>query len=84
MDKMLLRLAVSLRWLAVLWLVGSTLYLTLWDNVRLSTVETMLAGLATVLVPAAVVFGLSCLLDRLGRKVQDGTESARVRDPKRT
>jgi hypothetical protein len=70
MSKALSRLAVTLKWLAGLWIVGWTLYLTLLDDARLLTVEGLLNALATLLVPAAFAFGLSLVLDRLQQTSQ--------------
>jgi hypothetical protein len=58
------RLAVTLRWLTGLWIVGWTLYVTIWDNARLGSVEGMMTALAALLVPAILAFGLSWGLDR--------------------
>jgi hypothetical protein len=60
MDKSLI--TVTLRWLAILWILGYAVYVTLGDGTRLSSVEGALACLATLLIPAAVAFGLSWVL----------------------
>jgi hypothetical protein len=62
MDKSVI--AVTLRWLAILWVLGYALYVALGDGTRLSTVEGTLACLATLLIPASFAFGLSCVLGR--------------------
>lgn len=65
MNKALPRLAITLRWLSGLWIVGWSLYITLWDDARLSTVRGLTDGLAILLIPAAISFGLSCGLERI-------------------
>jgi len=70
MEKPAQSLAVALRWLAGLWIVGWTLYSTLWDDSRLSSVEGMMRGLATLLIPAAVALGFSWRLARSRKPVQ--------------
>jgi hypothetical protein len=62
------RLSVMLRWLTGLWIVGWTLYVTIWDNARLASVEGMISALAALLVPAVLAFGLSWGLDRFSRE----------------
>jgi hypothetical protein len=57
-------IAVALRWLATLWVLAYAVYVTLGDGSRLSSVEGMLRCLATLLVPAALAFGLSWVLSR--------------------
>jgi hypothetical protein len=69
MDKPTALLAVALRWLAGLWLVGWTLYLVFWAQNWLSTMEGVKTGLATLLLPPAFAFGVSCGLDRLSARV---------------
>jgi hypothetical protein len=76
MDNLIQRFAVLLRWLSALWLVAMTLYLAIWDNSRLATVEGTLTGLATLLIPAAVAFGISCLVERLAKTASDGNQAA--------
>lgn len=70
MEKSLQSMAVTLRWLAGLWIVGWTLYTTLWDDSRLSSVEGMMTGLATLLIPAAVALGFSWGLRRTRKPAQ--------------
>jgi len=64
MDKALHRLAVALRAFAVFWPIGWALYITLLDNGYLSSAEGTMVSLTTLLLPAALAFGLSWLLDR--------------------
>ena len=64
MDNSLHRLAFALRWLAIFWPVGWAIYVTLWDDGRLSTVDATMASLVALLIPAALAFGLSWQLDR--------------------
>ena len=59
------RLAVTLRWLAVLWMVVWAVYVALWDAGRLATVEGMATALAALLIPAVLAWGLSWGLERL-------------------
>ena len=64
MDKPLHAVAVTFRWLAGLWILGWALYVTFWDDTRLSSVAGTLISLAMLLIPAALVIGLSWVLDR--------------------
>ena len=59
MDIWVPRLAVTLRWLAVLWMVVWPVYVAFWDAGRLATVEGMATALATLLIPAVLAWGLS-------------------------
>ena len=76
MNKMLQRLADILRWLTAFWLVGCTLYLTFWGDERLMTVDGLRAALAMLLIPPAVFFGFSWMLDALAREVPGRTRPA--------
>ena len=78
MDKPLSRLAVALRWLAGLWLFGWPLYLVFWAQKWLSTIEGVKTGLAILLIPAALAFGLSW---GLGRGLAPGGESRQEESP---
>jgi hypothetical protein len=69
--------AVTFRWLAGLWILGWALYVTLWDDTRLSSVESTLASLAILLIPAALAFGISCVLDR-SSKVERGSRKEQL------
>ena len=71
MDKLLRRVAIVLRWLCGLWLVAWALYTTLWDNTRLADVAGMIIAVATLLIPAALAFGFSCLLGLLAKTVSN-------------
>jgi hypothetical protein len=75
MDMRVTRLAVALRWLAGVWLVGWTVYVTIWDSARLGTLEGMTTALAALLIPAAMAWGLSWGLDRLPRADRRGDQS---------
>jgi hypothetical protein len=89
MDTRVFRLAVTLRWLAVLWMVGWAVYVAFWDAGRLATVEGMATTLAALLIPAVLAWGLSWGLDRLpdGRPAKTGPAGvrsvARSTDPER-
>jgi hypothetical protein len=76
MEKSLQSLAVALRWLAGLWIVGWTLYSTLWDDSRLSSMEGMVRGLATLLIPAVVALSFSWRLARSRKPVQTSTATS--------
>ena len=65
MDFRVSRLAVTLRWLAVLWMVGWAVYVAFWDAGRLATLEDMATALAALLLPAVLAWGFSWGLDRL-------------------
>lgn len=71
MDKSLHSLAFALRWLALFWPVGWALFVTLGDNERLSAVDAMTANLALLLIPAALLYGLSWGLDRFPAPKRD-------------
>lgn len=73
------RVAAALRWLSGLWLVAWPLYITLSDNSRLSAVAGMMNAVATLLIPAALAFGLSCALDQLAMKIEND-RAARATD----
>ena len=83
------RLAVTLRWLAVLWMVGWAVYVAFWDAGRMATVEGTAATLAVLLIPAGLAWGLSSGLDRLpdGRSASTSPggvrKVARSTDPER-
>lgn len=64
MDKPLHVVAVTFRWLAGLWILGWALYVTFWNDTRLSSLEGTLISLALLLIPAALAIGLSWVLDR--------------------
>jgi hypothetical protein len=64
MDKSLHRLAFALRWFAVFWPVVWALYVTHSDNSYFSSMNGMIVTLATLLIPAALAYGLSWGLDR--------------------
>ena len=51
--------------------------LGLWDDTRLSSVEGTLASLAILLIPAALAFGISCVLDR-SSKVERGSRKEQL------
>ena len=65
MDIWIPRLAVTLRWLAVLWMVVWAVYVAFWGGGRLATVEGMATALAALLIPAVLAWGLSWGLERL-------------------
>jgi hypothetical protein len=77
MYKPLHVVAVTFRWLAGLWILGWALYVTLWDDTRLSSVKGTLASLAMLLIPAALAFGISCVLDR-SSKVERGSRQEQL------
>ena len=79
MDLRVSRLAVPLRWLAVLWMVGWAVYVAFWDAGRMATVEGTASTLAVLLIPAGLAWGLSSGLDRLrdGRSARSGPGGAR-------
>ena len=58
-------LAVALRWFAGLWLVVWAIYATLIDGSYSSSMHRTMVGVAGLLIPFAVAFGVSCLLGRL-------------------
>ncbi len=62
MDKQRNRLSVSLNWLAVLWLVGWTLYVTLRGDAEAERDRGV--ELAVLLIPAALAYAVSWVLDR--------------------
>jgi hypothetical protein len=72
MDIRVSRLAVTLRWLAVLWMVGWAVYVAFWDAGRLATLEGMAAALAALLIPAILAWVLAWGLDRMpdGRRAK--------------
>ncbi len=72
MDTRVSRLAVTLRWLAVLWMVGWAVYVAFWDAGRLATLDGMVAALAALLIPAVLAWVLAWGLDRLpdGRRAK--------------
>ena len=65
MDIWVPRLAVTLRWLAVLWMVVWAVYVAFWDGGRLATVEGMATALAALLIPAVLAWALSWGLEYL-------------------
>lgn len=63
MHKPVGRMSVTLKWLALTWLVGWALYVTLWDEFAPTTREMMLE-VAELLIPAILAFAASWALDR--------------------
>jgi len=57
------RLAATLRWLAVVWIVVWAVYAAYSDGGRLTTVDGMATALAVLLIPAGVAWALSSVLD---------------------
>jgi EamA domain-containing membrane protein RarD len=77
MAKTLNGVAVVLRWLAGLWLVGWALYATLRKPISPSADGTLI-DVAMLLIPAAVVFAASCLAARYEKQVNVAPGPPRV------
>ena len=75
MDKQRHRLSVSLNWLAVLWLVGWTLFVTFRGDGLLTVTRDIGVELAALLIPAAFAFALSWTLDRYVSPVHGGHQA---------
>jgi hypothetical protein len=75
MVKTLNGVAIVLRWLAGLWLVGWALYVTLRKPISPGW-EGTLIDLALLLIPAVLLFAASCAATRYQRPA-DGTPSPR-------
>lgn len=64
MDKLTHPLAATLRWFALFWLVGWSVYVTRRENSSSLQMDEMIVALAALLIPVALAFGVSWVLDR--------------------
>ena len=72
MDRGSRALAVALRWLAAVWMVGWAIYVAVWDASRLISLASTIGCLAILIVPAVLAFWLSCALNVRGKANRDG------------
>ena len=68
MDNLSHPLAATLRWLAVLWLVGWTLYATVWDDSSAFYLRNTMFELGALLIPAVLAFGVASQVDGFPNK----------------